>query len=187
MTFIFDVHTGRAKGRKLAFTVEALNEEHTRFPRNPEFGLQIIMDAWYRSSDSGAGPVSAETEAEFKELFEIYFGRKVAVDNRGYLLDEDLKERREPPVKARDLYGDELNPTSGGFYENGIRYFQRAPKAAEFAQRTSEVVTSFELSGEDWPYASFDLEVSDERYLEHMTKKTWFRTAFTGHLPERPW
>lgn len=155
------------------------------------FGLQLIMDAWDRRGQSGAGPVSAATEAEFKELFELYLGREVNVDEEGYLLEDGSPNVRVPRVKAEDFYQGRLHPYGGMGISDGVHYIQLAPQPAEFARRAGEIIVSFEISEADsaeddedrGPSARFSTEVSDPRYLEHLTKGMSFTTAFTGHLP----
>ena len=137
MTYIFNVFTDARRGATLTGNVQYRDRDNYGFSQGPVFGLQLIMDAL--EEGFGAGPVSAATEAEFKELFELDSGRK----------------------------------------------------AAEFARRTAEIIVSWEIR-EDSPAdldqmegasASFTLEVSDPRYLEHLNKNTSFQTVFTGHLP----
>jgi hypothetical protein len=189
MTYIFDVFTGVRKGTTLTGSVQYRGPENYGFSRAPAFGLQLIMAAWKERGNFGIGPVSAATEAEFKELFELYLGRKVRVDKEGYLLEDGSSNVRLPRVKAEDFYKGRLAGASG--YSDGTHYIVLAPESAEFARRTAEIIVSFEISEDDLDEsdedegasAYFAVEVSDPRYLEHFTKRMFFPTAFTGLLP----
>jgi hypothetical protein len=191
MTFVFDVFTDACHGTTLTGSVQYCDPGNDGFSQGPEFGLQLIMDAWYRRGESGAGPVSAATEKEFDEFFELYLGRKVYVDEKGYLLEDGSTNVRIPRVKAEEFYKDQLDPHGGRGMSEGVRYIKLAPRPTEFTRRTAEIIASFEITeddsgedDEDWgASAHFSLEVSDPRYLEHLTQSVSFRTAFTGHLP----
>ncbi|WP_329236817.1 hypothetical protein OG417_32955 [Actinoallomurus sp. NBC_01490] len=191
MTDIFNVFIEACDGTTLTGLLQYRSPDGYGFSEAPEFGLQLIMDAWDRRSQSGAGSVSAATEAEFKELFELYLGREVNVDEEGYLLEDGSTNLRVPRVKAEEFYKGRLHPYGGMGISNGIHFVQLAPQPAEFAQRTTEIIVSFEISEDDpaeddedkGPSARFTTEVSDPRYLEHLAKGTSFTTAFTGHLP----
>ena len=73
MTVIFDVFTEPREGNTLRGVVTYRDSANYGFGQGPVFGLQLVMDAWERGGDFGAGPVSAETAAEFKDLFRLSF------------------------------------------------------------------------------------------------------------------
>ncbi|MGY5124312.1 hypothetical protein [Streptomyces nigrescens] len=191
MTYIFDVFTGARRGSTLTGSVQYRDPDNYGFSQGPVFGLQLIMDAWKEGGDFGAGPVSAATEAEFKELFELYLGPTVRVDEEGYLLEEGSTQVRIPRVKAKEFYQGQLDPHGGRGFSDGTHYICLAPRSHEFARRAEEIIVSWEIREDDstdldedeGTSADFTLEVSDPRYLEHFTKNTYFQTAFTGHLP----
>ncbi|WP_460395550.1 hypothetical protein [Actinophytocola sediminis] len=181
MAHLFDIYTDACDSAVLTGTLQILNDYHTVFPRGPEFALQLIADAWWSAGESGAGPVSAATEAEFAELQEFCLGRKVHIDENGYLLAEDSTKLRMPSVKAEEFYRDELDPyyAGPGTDEKG-KYILLATRPAEFTRRTSEIIVSYQLSNVEWPDAEFTIEVSDARYLEHLAGNVSFKTAFNG-------
>ncbi|WBB64122.1 hypothetical protein O7599_17080 [Streptomyces sp. WMMC500] len=193
MTMIFDVFTEAARGTTLSGTVQYRDPDNYGFSQGPAFGLQLIMAAWQEGGDFGAGPVSAQTEAEFEELFELYFGPKARVDEEGYLLEDGSTEVRIPRVKAEEVYKGRLDPYGGRGFSDGVHYLSLTPEPGAFARRTEEIIVSWEIEedkdnmdgidDEEGGSASFTLEVSDPRYLEHFTKNASFQTAFTGHLP----
>ncbi|MGP4087847.1 hypothetical protein [Streptomyces sp. KR55] len=191
MTYIFDVFTEPRRGNVLTGSVQYRDPDNYGFSQGPAFGLQLIMDAWKEGGDFGAGPVSAATEAEFKELFELFLGPKARVDEKGYLLEEGSTQVRIPRVKAEEFYQGQLHPYGGRGFSDGTHYIQLTPQPDEFARRTEEIIVSWEIREDDptdldedeGTSASFTLEVSDPRYLEHFAKNTYFQTAFTGHLP----
>ncbi|MGA4881246.1 hypothetical protein ACPCB8_33345, partial [Streptomyces lydicamycinicus] len=113
MTYIFDVFTGARRGTTLTGSVQYRDPDNYGFSQGPVFGLQLIMDAWKEGGDFGAGPVSAATEAEFQELFELYLGPTVRVDEEGYLLEEGSTQVRIPRVKAKEFYQGQLDPHGG--------------------------------------------------------------------------
>ncbi|MGY5134897.1 hypothetical protein ACWGJW_21280 [Streptomyces nigrescens] len=191
MTYIFDVFTGARRGTTLTGSVQYRDPDNYGFSQGPVFGLQLIMDAWKEGGDFGAGPVSAATEAEFNELFELYLGPTVRVDEEGYLLEEGSTQVRIPRVKAKEFYQGQLDPHGGRGFSDGTHYICLAPRWGDFARRAEEIIVSWEIREEnstdldedEGTSADFTLEVSDPRYLEHFTKNTYFQTAFTGHLP----
>lgn len=172
MTMMFEVFLDARDGNRLAGSVFARNDGGIDRRHLPEFGLQLLMD-----SRRATGPLSPELEAEFDALLELFLGRKVRVDADGYLLEEGM-----PRVRASEFYQGNLSGSSG--YDGENRYVVLKPEPAEFSRRTADIIVSFELTDdEDWPDADFELEVSDERYLAHLTTRTSFETAFTGCLP----
>ncbi|MFF0725585.1 hypothetical protein [Streptomyces sp. NPDC004134] len=195
MTMIFDVFTEATRGTTLSGTVQYRDPDNYGFDQGPAFGLQLIMDAWGEGGDFGAGPVSAETEAEFKELFELYFGPKAWMDEDGYLLEDGSTEVRIPRVKAEEFYKDRIDPYGGRGSSDGVRYICLTPEPGAFARRTQEIIVSWKIEEDDEDPADadpderegtsafFTLEVSDPRYLEHFAKNAFFQTTFTGHLP----
>lgn len=188
MTCIFSVFTDAADGTTLSGNVQYRDPDNYGFSQGPVFGLQLIMDAWEEGRDFGAGPVSAATESEFKELFEIYLGGEVRVDEEGYRLEGGSSNVCIPRVNVVERYS-----RFGGrsYRSHGQHYVKLRPQPAEFARRTAEIIVSWEIREDDLTdldegegtSASFTLEVSDPRYLEHFTKNTYFQTASTGHLP----
>ncbi|QKW07852.1 hypothetical protein HUT18_17125 [Streptomyces sp. NA04227] len=183
MTYIFDVFTEPRDGSRLSGNVEYRDRDNYGFSQGPVFGLQLLMDAWREGGDFGAGAVSEATKAEFTELFEIFLGRQIRVDEEGYLLKEGSTEVRIPRVKAEDFHKGELGRSRG--YSDGVHYVTLVPRPEEFARRTAEIIVSWEIEEDDSGSADFTLEVSDPRYLEHFSKSAYFQTAFTGHLPRR--
>jgi hypothetical protein len=196
MTHIFDVCTDPRKGSTLTGMVRYRDPDNYGFSQGPVFGLQLIMDAWHEGGDFGAeaSALSAETAAEFEELFEMYLGRKIPIDAGGLLLEEDTLEPREPRVRVDDYYRGRLGSSSG--IENGNRYVMLKPESDRFLARTREIIASFEIV-EDEDEEDLDLEddyregsaadftivVSDPRYLAHFSEAATFQTAFTGHMP----
>lgn len=191
MTMIFDVFTEATRGTTLSGTVQYRDPDNYGFDQGPAFGLQLIMDAWSQGGDFGAGPVSAATQAEFEELFELYSGSKARINKKGYLLKDGSTEVRIPRVKAEEFYKGRLDPYGGRGFSDGVHYLSLIPEPGGFARRTEEIIVSWEiveddagdLDGDRGTSASFTLEVSDPRYLEHFAKNAFFQTAFTGHLP----
>ncbi|MEO3766247.1 hypothetical protein [Streptomyces sp. B5E4] len=193
MTMIFDVFTEATRGTTLSGTVQYRDPDNYGFDQGPAFGLQLIMDAWSERGDFGAGSVSAETEAEFEELYELYFGPKARVDKDGYLLADGSTQVRIPRVKAEEFYKGRIDPYGGRGFSDGVHYIDLTPEPGAFARRTEEIIVSWTIEeDEDDPAdadepegtsAFFTLEVSDPRYLEHFKKNAFFQTAFTGHLP----
>ena len=193
MTSIFDVFTEPREGNTLRGSVTYRDTDNYGFGQGPVFGLQLVVDAWKIGGYYyGIGPVSAETEAEFKELFEFCLGRKVRVDPDGYLLEEGSTEVRQPPVTAQEFYGDKLDLGLG--VHNGVHFMMLEPESAEFERRTAEIIVSWQIKKDRYDpgvdpngfeygtTGDFVLQVSDPRYLEHFEKSTNFETAFTGHL-----
>ncbi|MGW1365060.1 hypothetical protein ACWCQP_47740 [Streptomyces chartreusis] len=181
MTYIFEVFTEARRGTTLTGTVRYLDPDNWGFDQGPTFGLQLIMDVW--KEGFGAGPVSSATEAEFEELFELYVGSTVRVDEEGYLLEEGSTQVRIPRVKAEEFYKGQLGGARG--FSDGTHYICLAPRLDEFARRTEEIIVSWEIREDDstdldedeGTSADFTLEVSDPRYLEHFTENTWFQTG----------
>lgn len=192
MTFIFEVFTEPREGNTLRGSVTYRDPANHGFGQGPVFGLQLVMDAWKMGGDFGAGPVSAETEVEFEELFELCLGGHVRVDADGYLLEENSSEVRLPRVTAEEFYGDKLDGDGGT--SNGVHYRTLKPEVAEFERRTAEIIVAWRIKKDDAELddgtdefesgdsADFVLQVSHPRYLEHFEKSAYYQTAFTGHL-----
>ncbi|WP_147280107.1 hypothetical protein [Marinitenerispora sediminis] len=180
MTMMFDVFLHAGQGTRLVGGVISRNDGEIHRGHLPEFGLQLILDAW-RSAWVANAPLSPETEAEFAELWGLLLGRDVRVDSAGYLLRDDTLEVREPRARASDVYAGQV---VGGGKDERSRYLSLKPDAGEFVRRTSGVIASFDLTDDEaWPDADFELEVTDGRYLAHLSANAWFETAFTGALP----
>ncbi|MBV2362273.1 hypothetical protein [Streptomonospora nanhaiensis] len=180
MTMMFDVLLAKPVGKRIAGSVTSRSDGEIHRGYLREFGLQLLLDAW-RDKWVATGPLSAETEAEFTELWGLFFGRTVPVDSEGYVLDEGTGKAREPRVKPSEFYGRRV---LGGGMSNGVRYVTLESEPEEFARRAADIVVSFEITGDEyWPDASFEIEVSDARYLAHITSAEYFETAFTGGLP----
>lgn len=192
MTMIFDVFTEATRGTTLSGTVQYRDPDNYGFNQGPAFGLQLIMEGWTERGDFGPASVSPAMEAEFKELYELYFGPKARVDKEGYLLQDGSTEVRIPRVKATEFYKGRLDPYGGRGFSDGVHYLDLRPEPGAFARRTEEIIVAWEIAEDDTyemeedggTAASFTLEVSDQRYLEHFRKNAFFQTTFTGHLPE---
>ncbi|WP_327129841.1 hypothetical protein [Streptomyces sp. NBC_01727] len=187
MTYIFSVFTDAADGTTLSGNVQYRDPDNYGFSQGPIFGLQLIMDAWEEGRHFSAGLVSAATESEFKELFDL-LGGEVRVDEDGYRLEDSSPNVCIPRVNVIERY----NQFGGQSYRShGQHYVKLRPQPAEFARRTAEIIVSWEireddltnLDADEGTSASFTLKVSDPRYLEHLTKNTYFQTTSTGHLP----
>ncbi|MGW4794623.1 hypothetical protein ACWEPC_19660 [Nonomuraea sp. NPDC004297] len=99
MTLIYDVHTDPRRNSTLTGSVHYRDTDNYGFTEGPEFGLQIIVDAWQEHSHYGAASVSAPTEAEFKELYQLVlkrpeFARRAAGIIVSFDLDEDEEDGR---------------------------------------------------------------------------------------------
>ncbi|MFB4303223.1 hypothetical protein [Actinomadura sp. NTSP31] len=173
MTDILEVALNAREGRTLTGSVTALNAHHTKFSRRPEFGVQLIIDAWDRP-DAATGPLAPATEAEFRRLFELFMGRKVRVDADGFLVDE-------PGVKAEERHRRELSGSFGSD-EDGP-FVSLKPDPDGFRRHTKGMVMAFELAKTGRGSADFTLKVTSERYLAHLENPVTFRTTFTGLLP----
>ncbi|MFJ9034458.1 hypothetical protein ACIRQP_39650 [Streptomyces sp. NPDC102274] len=194
MTYVFDVFTEPRRGNVLTGSVTYRDPDNYGFSQGPVFGLQLIMSGWEELCDFGfarPGAVSAATEAEFKELFELDSGPWVRVDEEGYLLEESSTQVRIPRVKAEEFYQGQLHPERGRRFSNGTHYIQLTPQPDEFARRATEIIVSWNIREDDstevkdgeGSSADFTLEVSDPRYLEHFAQSEYFQTVFTGLLP----
>ena len=181
MGYIFEVHMSRDEPT----TIEgSLMSSHgpNGFYTGPEFGLELIMDAWWQDVGD-TSKLDAATAAEFQELWEWFLGKHIWVDDKGFLLDQDTKEPLTEKVKARDRHKDEIGNSSG--FTDGHHYLQLKPRSDDFEARTRDIIKHFEVTTEDGEYGEFTIEVHDPRYLTHLEDNAWFHTAFTGHLPGR--
>ncbi|MFI6285360.1 hypothetical protein ACIBCM_11485 [Streptomyces sp. NPDC051018] len=188
MTYLLEVHFDRREGTTVTGTVQWRDSDTYGFSRDPLFGLQLIMDVWQQQGGFFAiAPLTPETEAEFKELWELYFGRKVRVDEDGYLLADGSTEVRRPRVRAEDVHRGRIGAGSGS--QNGVRYIELLPESTEFVRRTARIVTSFRVTPDlderiqgEGQRADVAIEVRDPRYLDHLAEGAYFQSAFTGHL-----
>jgi hypothetical protein len=180
MTTIFEVLTWGREGTKVDGQLATRLGGGAEFPRGVEFGLQLLMDAWFQGF--GTMALDPGTAKEFEECFELYLGKQVWTDDEGHLLDAATKEPVRPKVKAAELYADRLDGSSGR--SNGYRYLVLKPQCDEFRRRATAIVTSFAIeNGPGGEKAHFTVEAADPKYVAHMDKHLSFQTAFTGDLP----
>lgn len=179
MTFIYEVITWGREGNRVDGRLTSLVGRGTRFCEGPEFGLQLLMDAWFHGF--GASDIDAATAQEFEECFELFLGKRIWIDAEGTLLDEDTRLPVEPRVNALERFADQFD--GGGW--DGHEYRTIKPRGDEFRRRTERVIASFAMEPEgDDEHASFAIEVTDLKYLAHMKEHHAFQTAFTGCLPK---
>lgn len=164
MTYIFSVMTNPRRGNTLDGVVSYRDPDNYGFDQGPVFGLQLLMDAWKEGGDFGAGAVSAETAAEFEDLFRLFLSsdyegndpveikRRAAVDNAEFV-------RRTDKI---------------------IVSWEIEPEDEEDAPDSGDGEKTYESGGGDSAY--FTLQVSDPRYLEHLEKSAYFETVFSGLL-----
>ncbi|MEU6247120.1 hypothetical protein [Glycomyces sp. NPDC047010] len=177
MTYIFDVWTWGREGNTLDGTLTSLIGEDVRFNRGSGFGLQLLMDAWFQGF--GATDIDPATAAEFAECFELILGKRVWIDDKGFVLDDRTKQRIEPKVNAYNEYEGRIDGHAGR--SDGHAYLLTKPQGAEFRRRAESVIASFSVDPEaDGEQAGFTIRVSDPKYLDHMASHRSFRTAFTG-------
>ncbi|RRS00473.1 hypothetical protein [Glycomyces terrestris] len=180
MTYIFDVITWGRDGNTLDGRLTSLIGRDARFYRGPEFGLQLLMDAWFQGF--GAVDIDDGTAKEFEECFELFLGKRVWIDAKGNVLDEHTKEPVEPKVNAYKAYEGQLDGSAGAWGKYTI--LTTKPRGEEFLKRTEAIIASFAIEPEgDGEHAEFTIQVTDPRYLAHMGKHASFETAFTGHVP----
>lgn len=180
MTFIFDVMTWAREGTKVEVRLTSLVREPVRFYEGPEFGLQLLMDAWFNGC--GAFTVDKTAAREFENCFEHFLGKKVWTDEEGHLLDEATKEPVQPKVKAEEHYAGRLDGAKGHW--DGYDYLVLRPDRQAFLDRTAEVIASFQITGnEAGERADLLIEATDPKYVSHMDESHHFQTTFTGHLP----
>ncbi|GAA1724863.1 hypothetical protein [Streptomyces yatensis] len=79
---------------------------------------------------------------EFRELHDAVLGKRIRVDEDGYLLADDGKTVLTPRRTAKAVYGKQL---SGGGGQDQISHYVRTESDPEgFSRRTAEIVTSYE-------------------------------------------
>ncbi|HEX2145881.1 MAG TPA: hypothetical protein VHG10_15390 [Glycomyces sp.] len=180
MTFIYDVTTWAREGATVEGRLTDLTGDGVRFSRGPEFGLQLLMDAWFNGC--GAYAIDKSAAREFEECFELLLGKKVWIDPEGCLLDEATKEPVRPKVKAAEHFADRLDDDKGCW--DGYDYLVLKPNRQEFLNRTSAIIASFRIQGGgDGERAEFTLQATDPKYVSHLGESDHFQTAFTGRLP----
>lgn len=180
MTTIFEVLTWGREGTKVDGQLTSRLGYGVEFPRGAEFGLQLLMDAWFQGF--GTMAMGQDTAKEFEECFELFLGKQVWTDEEGYLLDGATKELVQPKVKAAEHYADRLDGSSGR--SGGYDYLVLKPRGEEFLRRATAIVASFTIESEPGSEkARFTIEAADPRYVAHMEKHLYFQTAFTGRLP----
>jgi hypothetical protein len=180
MTFIFDVMTWGREGTKVDGQLTSRLGQGVAFPHSAEFGLQLLMDAWFL----GFGTMSMDkgTAKEFEECYELFLGKQVWTDDEGYLLDAATKEPVQPKVKAAEHYAGRLDGSTGR--SDGYDYLVLEPQGDEFMRRTVAIIEAFRIeSGPDGKKAHFTIEATDPKYVSHLDKHLYFQTAFTGRLP----
>lgn len=180
MTTIFEVLTWDREGTRVEGRLTSRLGTGTAFPRSPEFGLQLLMDAWFQGFGSMA--LDLGTAKEFEECFELFLGKQVWTDDEGHLLDAATKEPLHPKVKAADHYADRLDGSTGR--SGGYRYLVVKPRREEFLARAAAIIASFTIECQPGTEkARFTLEATDPKYVAHMDKHRYFQTAFDGGLP----
>lgn len=186
MTMIFTVMSWPKSPTEIELLLTSRTGDQSEWYRGPEFGLQLLMDAWneFRRYVQPGQPWTDEaTAAEFEQCHELFFGEKVWVDEHGYVVDEDTREPLQPKVKAGERYTGRLSGGSGS--RDGLAYVQLKPDIDGFLERTNAIVKRFDVDpgdghGEDCGYT---LEVTDPRYAAHMRENRYWETAYVGHLP----
>jgi hypothetical protein len=181
MTYIFEVMTWGREGTKVEGRLTNLMGYPVEFYEGPEFGLQLLMDAWFQGF--GASDIDKDTAREFEECFELFLGKNVWIDDEGYLLDETTKEPVRPKVKAAEHFAGRLDSTRG--YWDGHHFLALKPRSDLFRERTAAIIESFRVQGDPGGQrAAFTIAATDLRYVAHMDKNDYFQTTFTGHLPK---
>jgi hypothetical protein len=180
MTTIFEVLTWGREGTRVDGQLTSRLGRGTRFPRGTEFGLQLLMDAWFQGF--GTMALDLGTAKEFEECFELFLGKQVWTDDEGHLLDAATKEPVQPRVKAADHYADRLDGSTGS--SDGYHYLVLKPQGDEFLRRATAIIASFAIESEPGgEKARFTIEAADPRYVAHMEQHLYFQTAFDGRLP----
>ncbi|PRY54990.1 hypothetical protein [Glycomyces artemisiae] len=181
MTYIFDVWTWGREGNTLDGTLTSLIGDGVRLGDGPDrgtgFGLKLLMDAWFQGF--GATDIDPGTAAEFAECFELILGKRVWIDDEGFVLDHRSKEPVVPKVNAYSVYEGQLDGGRGT--SDGHAYLLTKPRGEEFRRRADAVIASFAVDPEaDGDQAGFTIRVTDPKYLAHMASHLSFRTSFTG-------
>lgn len=177
MTTIFEVLTWGREGTKVDGQLTSRLGRGTAFPRGAEFGLQLLMDAWFQGF--GTMALDLGTAKEFEECFELFLGKQVWTDDDGHLLDSATRELVHPKVKAADHYADRLDGSAGS--ADGYHYLVLKPQGEEFLRRATAIIASFTIESEPGgEKARFTIEATDPKYVAHMDKHRYFQTAFTG-------
>ncbi|MBO3735044.1 hypothetical protein [Glycomyces niveus] len=180
MTFIYDVMTWTREGTRVEGRITSLERDPVKFYEGPEFGLQLLMDAWFNGC--GALTVDKDAAREFERCFELFLGKKVWTDAEGHVLDEATKEPLQPKVKAETHFAGRLDSARG--YWDGYDYLVLKPDRQGFLDRTAEVIASFRIEGSGTgEHADILIEATDPKYVSHMDESHHFKTTFTGHLP----
>jgi hypothetical protein len=176
MTTIFEVMTWGHEGTRVDGQITSRRGQGVDHPLGIEFGLQLLMDAWFQGL--GTMTLDKHTAAEFEECFELLLGKQVCTDADGYLLDAATKTPIQPRVKAVEHFADRLDGSSGS--SGGYDYLVLKPSGAEFQNRASAIIGSFAITGAARRKAAFTIEATDPRYVAHMHGHLCFQTAFTG-------
>lgn len=180
MTFIYEVMTWGREGTTVDGTLTSLVGRGIRWECGPEFGLQLIMDAWFQGF--GASAIDPGTAREFEECFELFLGKRIWIDAAGTVLDPETREPAEPKVNAYKAFKGQLDGGAGDW--EGRTYLMLKPRSDEFRRRTTAIIESFSIEpGSDGEHAGLSVTVTDPKYLAHMGEHRWFRTAFTGRMP----
>ncbi|MEV5572085.1 hypothetical protein AB0L06_18740 [Spirillospora sp. NPDC052269] len=158
MTDLYTVSFDECDDRTLTGRVHLYNPDAWSFPKQREFPVQLMMEAWWLmreglsfeeapfDRDEGVRLASeASAAAEMRTLDELFFGKRVWVDAGGHLLKEGSREPQEPRVKASDVYKDELDPYGGQGIDDGRHYVMLKPKTREFRRRTDAMIASYRL------------------------------------------
>ena len=89
---------------------------------------------------------------------------------------------REPRATASECYQGQVRRASG--YDRESHVVMLKPDPDEFVRHTADIIVLFEITDDTcWPDAGFELEVSGEPYLAHLTSNTMLERALTGSLP----
>ena len=175
MTSMFEVMTWGREGTKVEGQMTS-RRGGVDFPRGAEFGLQLLMDAWFQGF--GAMALDKDTAGAFEECFELFLGKQIRVDADGYVLDAATNRPVEPRVKAAEHYAGRLEGSRGS--AGGYDYLVLKPSGDEFRHRAAAIIASFAITGADGGKAQFTIEAADPKYVAHMDKHLCFQTAFTG-------
>lgn len=165
MTDIFTVSIGAVEGAALRGRVHLINSDVPFVSHEPTFPLTLLVDAWHLLSNGylrdGDGmpshrdrcPLSTERgkeivagmrlKNEFAELYDLLMGKKIRVDEAGYLLADDAKTVLRPRRRAARVY--QLRDGSEEGRDELSRYVVGKSDPAEFSRRAAQIVTSYEV------------------------------------------
>lgn len=158
MTMMFTISIDDVEDRSFRARLHLRNIDAWHLPRQPEFPVQILMEAWslmVRGHSFQKAPFSREegveivnaspANEEYAELYNAFMGGKAWTTSDGWLLDETRKRPREPKIQAKDFYRDQLDPYGGAGMSKGVHYISLASNPQRFADLTKNIVVDYTM------------------------------------------